>query len=573
MVHSLSVLAALRQASLTVVETFWIFCENSSLHGLRYIGPNKAIRGNILLRFVWSVIAMVSLGFTLLLANSAWDQFRSNPTLTTIETTSYPVSLIAFPSVTLCNINKIHSSKAVELGKQLMELGIPLNDTTDVLYSLPRLNDYRPIDQRIIAIEQLLASKGYDTERLSFEVAPPCETMMIHCFWLMKPVQCRTLFRRTKIFAGYCCSFNADRFLEPNFTRSQDALPQDSIHVTGIGKGEGLSVLMDIGESYYMASNRFSYGIEVYVHRSFDFPDYSDYTTVVQRGTETDVSILPTMVTASPALRNIPLEMRGCAFADEGNITTSVPYTYSNCMNECEMRYIATACRCIPLFRQTVELQAMLQVPICGFRELACLLDLKERVSFTSAQVGNMAGSESKRSNIKCHCYPSCTLEKNEVHTITNTISKPQNDYYTPEFNFSAYGVLHVHFRSTNCLKYRREPFVTWQTLVATFGGILGLCFGGSILSLIEAVFLFGVIPFTVFKAMKNKSKAHPSPTVNAISYVNYPRHQPLGYFRRKEVMARAINNAGAMWGTGKSMPSDNRRWKQHYIDELRIIP
>uniref|UniRef100_A0A182WIC3 Sodium channel protein Nach n=1 Tax=Anopheles minimus TaxID=112268 RepID=A0A182WIC3_9DIPT len=518
MVHSLPVLSALKLASMTIVQTFWIFCENSSLHGLRYIGPNKAIKGNAVLRFVWSVIAMVSLGFTLLLANSAWDQFRSNPTLTTIETTSYPVSLIAFPSITLCNINKIHSTKALELSKQLMELGIHSNDTMDVLYSMPRFNDYQAFDQRILTIEQLLASKGYDTERLAFEVAPPCESMMIHCFWLMKPVLCSTMFRRTKIFAGYCCSFNADRFLEPIFTRSENISPQESIHVTGIGKGEGLSVLMDIGESYYMASNRVSHGIEVFVHRSYDFPDVSDYTATVQRGMETDVSILPTLVTASPSLRSIPLEKRGCAFDDEGNITTSVPYTFSNCMNECEMRYTAGVCRCIPLFKHMVELQAMLQVPVCGFRDLACLMDLKE-------------------------------------------------------INFSAYGMLHVHFRSTNCLKYRREPFVTWQALVATFGGILGLCFGGSIMSLIEAVFLFGVVPFTVYKAVHAKLNAHPSPTVNAISYVNYPRHQPLGYFRRREVMARAINNGDELWKAEKGIRSDARRWKQHYIDELRIMP
>uniref|UniRef100_A0A182YNJ2 Sodium channel protein Nach n=1 Tax=Anopheles stephensi TaxID=30069 RepID=A0A182YNJ2_ANOST len=514
MVQSLSITSALKLASMTIVQTFWIFCENSSLHGLRYIGRNKAIKGNILLR-------NGELGFTLLLANSAWDQFRSNPTITTIETTSYPVSLIAFPSVTLCNINKIHSVKAEELGRKLLDLGIQSNDTIDLLYSLPRLNDYRAIDERIISIEQLLTSKGYDTERIAFEVAPPCETMMVHCFWLMQPVQCSSLFRRTKIFAGYCCSFNADRFLEPIFTRSLNITPQETIHVTGIGKGEGLSVMMDIGESNYMASNRFSYGIEVFVHRSFDFPDYSDYTAIVQRGKETDVSVLPTIVTASPLLRNIPVAMRGCAFDDEGNVTTSVPYTYSNCMNECELRYTAEVCRCVPLFKQTFELQELLQVPICGFRDLLCLLDLKER------------------------------------------------------FNFSAYGVLHVHFRSTNCLKYRREPFVTWQTLVATFGGILGICFGGSILSIIEAVFLFGVIPFTVYNALRSKSKTHPSPTVNAISYIDYPGHQPLGYFRRKAVMARAIGDSGdTQWRMEKRMhPLETRRWKQHYIDELRIMP
>uniref|UniRef100_A0A182N7Q3 Uncharacterized protein n=1 Tax=Anopheles dirus TaxID=7168 RepID=A0A182N7Q3_9DIPT len=544
MAHSLSFLSALKLASMTVVQTFWIFCENSSLHGLRYIGRSRTLRANVLLRFAWSVIAVVSVGFTLMLANSAWDQFRSNPTLTTIETTSYPVSLIAFPSVTLCNINKIHSMKAEELTIKLVELGIDVNDTTDILYTLPRLNDYQPIEQRLLSLEDLLLSKGYTAERLAFDVAPPCETMIVHCFWLMQPVQCGQMFRRTKIFAGYCCSFNADVFLEPIFSRSANhSVPSESIHVTGIGKGEGLSVMLDVGENYYMASNRFSYGIEVFVHRSFDFPDFSDYTTIVERGKETDVSVLPTIVSASPSLRSVPLAIRGCAFDDEGNRSTSVPYTYSNCMNECEQRYIASVCKCIPLFKQTVELQALLEVSVCGFRDLACLLDLKQRVSFTSEQISEMSNAAFKR---------------------------------TPPINFSAYGVLHVHFRSTNCLKYRREPFVTWQTLVATFGGIFGLCMGGSILSLVELLYHFGITPFMVYNELREKllkGKAHPSPTITAIAHVPYPGHQPMGYFRRREVVARAINNGDALWGMTKRSNIDTLRWKQHHVDELKIMP
>uniref|UniRef100_A0A182QEN4 Amiloride-sensitive sodium channel n=1 Tax=Anopheles farauti TaxID=69004 RepID=A0A182QEN4_9DIPT len=541
MAHFSSILSAVKLASMTVVQTFWIFCENSSLHGLRYIGRSRTMRANLLMRFVWSVIAMVSLGFTLMLANSAWDQFRSNPTMTTIETTSYPVSQIPFPSVTLCNNNKIHSSKAEELTVKLMAIGIDANDTLDILYNLPRLSDYRSTDQRMLLLEDLLLSKGYSLERLALEAAPPCETMVVHCLWLMQPVQCDQLFRRTKIFAGYCCSFNADVFLEPIFTRPNNSnLPaSESIYVKEVGKGEGLSVVLDVGENYYMASNRFSYGIEVFVHRSFDFPDFSDYMAIVERGKETDVSVLPTIVSASSTLRTVPLAMRGCAFDDEGNRSTSIPYTYSNCMNECEQRYIASVCKCIPLWKQTVELQALLEVPICGFKDLTCLMDLKQRVSFASEQISE----------------------------ISNT---------TPQINFSAYGVLHVHFRSTNCLKYRREPFVTWQSLVATFGGIFGLCMGGSILSLVELLYHFGITPFIVYNELReklSKRKAHPSPTINAIVHLDYPGHQPIGYFRRREVLTRAINNGDAMWGVTKKRSGLDTRWKQHYVDELKIIP
>uniref|UniRef100_A0A182IVP7 Sodium channel protein Nach n=1 Tax=Anopheles atroparvus TaxID=41427 RepID=A0A182IVP7_ANOAO len=412
---------------MTLLQTFLVFCENSSLHGLRYIGRSKATGANLLLRFVWSVFAMVSLGFTLMLASSAWDQFRSNPTLTTIETTTYPVALIPFPSVTLCNINKIHSAKAQEMSQTLMKLGMAENDTIDLLNALPRLNDYRPIGERMLQLEQFLLAKGYRLEQLAFEVAPSCESMMVNCFWQMQSVSCDQLFRRTKIFAGYCCSFNADGFMEPANTRSGN-LRAKTIHVNGIGKGEGLTVVVDIGEAYYTPSERFTHGIEVFVHRSFDFPDYSDYTSVVQRGWETDVSILPTLVSSSQSLRSLPIERRGCAFSDEGNSSTAIPYTYSNCMNECEQRYIAGVCKCIPLFREVVELQAEFKVPICGFRDLECLLKVKHEVSFTSEAIEKMSKAKFSRRLIKCHCFLSCTTELNQVHIISNFISQPKKD-------------------------------------------------------------------------------------------------------------------------------------------------
>ncbi|XP_049542724.1 sodium channel protein Nach-like [Anopheles darlingi] len=577
MVYLRTVIESLRLASLAIVQAFWIFCENSSLHGLRYIGRSGASRANYLLRLVWGLFSLVGLGFTLMLTLSAWEQFRSNPTLTTIETTTFPVSMIPFPSVTLCNINKIHSGKAKELSNRLIELGLSDNDTQDLLYALPRLNDYRPVAERMLRIENFLRAKGYDTERLAFEVAPTCESMLVHCFWLMQPVPCSKLFRRTKMYAGYCCSFNVDSFLEPASTRSKERSPSKNIYVTGIGKGEGLSVLLDIGEAYYTASNRFTYGIEVFVHQSFDFPDASDYTAIVQRGMETDVSALPVIVSASPALRDVPLNIRGCAFSDEGNMTEALPYTFSNCMIECEQRYIAKICKCIPLFKQVVELQAILQVPICGFHDLPCLTDVKEHTLFTSEAVNVTTQANYIWTNVKCRCYPACTVEKNDLLSITNTIANPRKDQFIPELNFSAYGSLHVHFRSTNCLKYRREPFLTWKTLVATFGGIFGLCMGGSILSLVEMLYHFGITPFVVYSELRKKilTTAVAAATPNdAVASLDYPRRPPIGYFRRSKVMAREMGasvRAGWLESTDQKRTL-SQRWKQRYIDEFNMM-
>lgn len=71
---------------------------------------------------------------------------------------------------------------------------------------------------------------------------------------------------------------------------------------------------------------------------------------------------------------------------------------------------------------------------------------------------------------------------------------------------------LKVHFKDLTCIKYRRDMYMTWDGLLgnqnpqvhqwkgnvvtklfvtAAFGGIFGLCLGGSVISLVEMVYYF----------------------------------------------------------------------------------
>lgn len=50
---------------------------------------------------------------------------------------------------------------------------------------------------------------------------------------------------------------------------------------------------------------------------------------------------------------------------------------------------------------------------------------------------------------------------------------------------------LKVHFKDLTCIKYRRDMYMTWDGLLAAFGGIFGLCLGGSVISLVETAYYF----------------------------------------------------------------------------------
>lgn len=62
---------------------------------------------------------MVGLAFALVLMFLAWSRFNTNPTITTVETTNYPIWNLPFPAVTICNNNKVYAPAAKNMSDKL----------------------------------------------------------------------------------------------------------------------------------------------------------------------------------------------------------------------------------------------------------------------------------------------------------------------------------------------------------------------------------------------------------------------------------------------------------------------
>ena len=108
------------------------------------------------------------------------------------------------------------------------------------------------------------------------------------------------------------------------------------------------------------------------------------------------------------------------------------------------------------------------------------------------------------------------------------------------------YATLNVHFKDIYCVKYKRDAYMTWDSLVATFGGIFGLCMGGSVLSIVELVYYFTIKPFTVQREAKRAKRKGGNTLVHRkVTVLPYAArwdgmaHLPVGYFSRRNVLAR----------------------------------
>lgn len=218
------------------------FCKESSLHGLKNIAYSMQTRAISKLYFwitaqdaryfiepifrsqrlarlisvlIWSVSLVLGICFASVLMQLAWDKFQTNPTITTIETNTYPIWNLRFPAVTICNINKVFAPAAANFSQRLIDEGLNASRAGDFLAQLTKLIVPEPITDPFEDAFAVLGRMNYTIERLMYELMEPCGSMIRYCSWLGKAQPCRELFRVVTSSEGFCCAFNYHSPLDP----------------------------------------------------------------------------------------------------------------------------------------------------------------------------------------------------------------------------------------------------------------------------------------------------------------------------------------------------------------------
>lgn len=109
-------------------------------------------------------------------------------------------------------------------------------------------------------------------------------------------------------------------------------------------------------------SNPIRVSVQFYVHSTDDMPTIGrDKPHWEFQGTEQQVYVEHKQIVASPELRQLDPEQRGCLFRDEAKRyrtpagTQELPiYTYNFCKMACRSRMARRLCNCIPFFYRTI---------------------------------------------------------------------------------------------------------------------------------------------------------------------------------------------------------------------------
>ena len=88
---------------MTSTGSFREYCEQTSLHGWFY----TATSDRKIWRLLWLLIVLTSMGVASVFVYKASEEFRKATVVTTIHSTTEPLSEVFFPAVTVCNINQV----------------------------------------------------------------------------------------------------------------------------------------------------------------------------------------------------------------------------------------------------------------------------------------------------------------------------------------------------------------------------------------------------------------------------------------------------------------------------------
>ncbi|XP_045479634.1 pickpocket protein 11-like [Harmonia axyridis] len=182
-------------------------------------------------------------------------------------------------------------------------------------------------------------------------------------------------------------------------------------------------------------------------------------------GVDVQLSVVPEVIQATDELKRMDIKLRNCLFQDESTLRWDYLYSFPGCKSQCEADSIRKHCRCIPYYYPVEDNER-----ICTLLDLKCLRDVLY----------------SKMSEENCECLPPCekynykyNVNAREVKTIIGYDDSIQGSRIT------------IYFGNDQCVMIERSANLTWDALLASIGGVIGLCLGGSVLSIIEFVYFF----------------------------------------------------------------------------------
>ncbi|XP_076301855.1 sodium channel protein Nach [Lasioglossum baleicum] len=491
------------------------FCRNTGLHGYKYIGEShRFIRD----RIVWAITVFASLCIAIVIIKISYVHYSENRIYSVIKSTHHGIWNYPFPAVTVCDINRV----SLELTRKFVDkLDLPPSVSKEfIVHEMSLLNELlypgqnsQNIRNNLSRLQYIFESNDLSIPTVVNAVTQNCESLLKSCRLKTFDVDCNTIFEPSVSRDGLCCSFN---YITREKYFSRTVSPRK---ITSCGYQSGLTFLIELNPDDYHASFVGSVGIKVMLHDPYDYPDFDTTNQLITSQRYSFMTVIPIETYSTENVRELPVSDRHCLFQDEWEHMKSQQYdkqtfaftgfSYRNCLTECRANVIKTKCGCIPYYYQQNETR------VCNLKDIDCLEAYK--FWYESAWPGTDFSPKVEpvvnRKNMPCGCKLDCNFY---VYNVEKSEGILDNRISHTGLNYSIYNganntwdnksIIHIFFGDLVSLQYRRDVRYSWRHVFATFGGLLGLFAGFSLMSIFECTYFFVVRIITdTYSQRKNR--------------------------------------------------------------------
>ncbi|XP_018316313.1 pickpocket protein 28-like [Mycetomoellerius zeteki] len=470
------------------------YCSCSSLHGLRYVGDSGL---SIVERIFWIISFTTALTVAIYYICYIYQKWNGSPIIISLSPDPISLNEFPFPSVTICNMNKIKKTEGKRIERGFDELDKLLME--DLCNSDSNIT-YENHEDQAVNWDKML--------KFMINVTQPCTDMIYYCLWHGIYTECERIFNPTMTDEGICCNFNsvAKKHLFYNSLDWPDlniTYPSESVDWNaekgydesmspdvipwrpyGAGLFYGLTLALDVDIDEYYCSSTAGAGFKMLLHNPVETPKIADFSFSITPGEETRIIIRPRISHANPSIISIAQRKRQCFFMSERKLRYYRTYTQRNCILECEANYTQKLCNCVQYYMPKSS-----NTPICGKRDEPCAKRARQamEVKLYDEVLNNITIPS-------CNCWPSCfeinyriELSQNKLVQTFQTNKqyvKKDIDYFTENV-----AVVHLFFVDSQFTKYMKNELFGFIEFLSSTGGLLGLFMGFSFLSFMEILY------------------------------------------------------------------------------------
>lgn len=478
------------------------YTENSSIHGVKYIGERNRHLSEKIFWLFFLILSILSCAFMI---GEMFEKWNESPVIVSFSEKFTPIKDVPFPAVTICPLSKFNkklfnfTETVVQLnykGKKSLKLDQLINleaaihacDVNMNLYGFKDLGDAQLQGEKIIDEIQKISIIP-DLENIQY-IKKPLKDSSFN-FFITEEGICRTfnMIGLKDVFTDENVLYDkaeisSSSFRAHNWTL-QDGYSTNDIEVyprRALASGRRGSLEFDINVSKkdidYLCSDG-NEGFKFMLHVPGAIPSVARQFFKVSLGQKTVINIKPRMITTSKNLEKIHPSRRHCYFDGEKKLRFFKIYTQSNCELECLANYTLKHCGCVKYFMVRDN-----QTEICNLSRWDCVEESRSEYSMHLENVWTYNNDGNS-----CNCLPPCTSifydseisqsinhgnELSKAFEVINILAEKESTEYEQLLENRITSSFEILFKDDHFVSSRRNELYGWRDFISNCGGLAG---------------------------------------------------------------------------------------------------